>query len=515
MRSSIRLGIPFFWALFLSAFPGQAGEILREERESANDFRRRLDQVLGREITGDANTVLHRIIHAYPEEVRGVRASRRSIMLVMRQRESVVFEDFQRKNYEKRIEDSDVADMLFDPYPSRLDFKSWPENLDPGRYRSDAFFKAIYGRTSEEVEANLVSVPFLGSSVQFNRRNGAADALARVGTELEILRKSNPGRFDPYLKKIGGAFYWRNIAGTSRLSAHSYGISIDLNPDLGGYWQWEKKSPLSDMARRTAYPAEIVAAFERQGFVWGGKWYYFDLMHFEFRPELLNDQGRKILAPPVSATPTDSPKPDPERNPPPASPTANPVASPTRVVPAAGAHGSPRDPPAIPRPRAKLTDRFDTAVQPSGVRYRIQVCESSPPEWVVSKIDPEDRRIEIFRAETLAGLAARGDLGIPAAALREIEARFLASERVRIATSGGSLDQFDRDHYETPMKTAADPELRSFYESLWRERPNVNSPASPPAPAGENSADPGNPDPSGEPPASAPRSEPQPQPNQQ
>ena len=34
-------------------------------------------------------------------------------------------------------------------------------------------------------------------------------------------------------------------------------------------------------------PPDIVAAFERHGFIWGGRWMHFDTMHFEFRPELL------------------------------------------------------------------------------------------------------------------------------------------------------------------------------------------------------------------------------------
>ena len=34
-------------------------------------------------------------------------------------------------------------------------------------------------------------------------------------------------------------------------------------------------------------PPEIVAVFERHGFIWGGRWVHFDTMHFEYRPELL------------------------------------------------------------------------------------------------------------------------------------------------------------------------------------------------------------------------------------
>jgi len=32
---------------------------------------------------------------------------------------------------------------------------------------------------------------------------------------------------------------------------------------------------------------EIVEIFERHGFIWGGKWYHYDTMHFEYRPEML------------------------------------------------------------------------------------------------------------------------------------------------------------------------------------------------------------------------------------
>jgi hypothetical protein len=34
---------------------------------------------------------------------------------------------------------------------------------------------------------------------------------------------------------------------------------------------------------------KIVDVFEKHGFIWGGKWYHYDTMHFEYRPELLND----------------------------------------------------------------------------------------------------------------------------------------------------------------------------------------------------------------------------------
>jgi hypothetical protein len=31
---------------------------------------------------------------------------------------------------------------------------------------------------------------------------------------------------------------------------------------------------------------QIVKIFESKGFVWGGKWWHYDSIHFEYRPEL-------------------------------------------------------------------------------------------------------------------------------------------------------------------------------------------------------------------------------------
>jgi hypothetical protein len=38
---------------------------------------------------------------------------------------------------------------------------------------------------------------------------------------------------------------------------------------------------------RRSWPSEIIEAIERHGFIWGGKWWHFDTMHFEYRPEII------------------------------------------------------------------------------------------------------------------------------------------------------------------------------------------------------------------------------------
>jgi hypothetical protein len=48
-----------------------------------------------------------------------------------------------------------------------------------------------------------------------------------------------------------------------------------------------RQSMISTRKHYESDSQEIVDIFERHGFIWGGKWYHFDTMHFEYRPELL------------------------------------------------------------------------------------------------------------------------------------------------------------------------------------------------------------------------------------
>jgi len=89
---------------------------------------------------------------------------------------------------------------------------------------------------------------------------------------------------------------WRQIAGTSRRSNHSYGTAIDLLPrELRGrltYWRWNQ----SGSTGNTYYmpPEAVIRIFEDHGFIWGGHWALIDTMHFEYRPEILLLNGYTI-----------------------------------------------------------------------------------------------------------------------------------------------------------------------------------------------------------------------------
>ena len=105
----------------------------------------------------------------------------------------------------------------------------------------------------------------------------------RVVARLDALPRS------PALADFGGTFNWRAIAGTERRSAHAWGIAIDLNPAVSDYW---RNGPLARPVYNNRIPQAIVDAFEAEGFAWGGRWFHYDTMHFEYRPELFDPACR-------------------------------------------------------------------------------------------------------------------------------------------------------------------------------------------------------------------------------
>ena len=127
-------------------------------------------------------------------------------------------------------------------------------------------------------------VDWFGSKVRFSTRHGAAAALRRVRDELGRL----PTKFHEVLKRPARAFDWANAPDSDQLSVHAFAFSIDLNPAFRDHWQEHLGVEIGDIVGyRNRVPAEVITAFERQGFIWGGKWHHFDTTHFEYRPEMI------------------------------------------------------------------------------------------------------------------------------------------------------------------------------------------------------------------------------------
>ena len=189
--------------------------------------------------------------------------------------------DGRRKSFAQKLAHADIEDMLSQVYPAGSCYTTPARNFDPGRIRSGALLKRLYGSTRADVSRHLVSVGWFGTRVRVTRAQGVSTALRAVASDIARLPLEQRR---PALK-TAGAFNWRDIAGTHRLSVHSFGAAIDLDPAYASYWRWAGKGGIPKQMKRMPMP--IVEAFERHGFIWGGRWYHYDTMHFEYRPELL------------------------------------------------------------------------------------------------------------------------------------------------------------------------------------------------------------------------------------
>lgn len=81
------------------------------------------------------------------------------------------------------------------------------------------------------------------------------------------------------------AFNYRTIAGTDRLSNHSYGLAIDINPLQNPYLQHDgaivPPGAVYDPAQPGTITAPVAERFISRGWEWGGNWERKDWQHFQ------------------------------------------------------------------------------------------------------------------------------------------------------------------------------------------------------------------------------------------
>jgi hypothetical protein len=242
-------------------------------------------QTLSTSVPAADQRALQALLAAYPDFLERVDGDE----LVWRDGTRMPIEDgVSGKTFEQLLNSPDIGDQFAFPYPLGMPKGTIPVNADPGRVRYEPVFVKMYGDCRKgAVSGRLKSVTWLpgkyGKSIRVTTINGVADKIAAVSRELDAL----PARFDKFLYPPAGIYSCRVIAGTGRKSVHSFAAAIDLNVKQAHYWRWTKPDASGRYPYRNRMPREIVEIFERHGFIWGGKWYHYDTMHFEYRPELI------------------------------------------------------------------------------------------------------------------------------------------------------------------------------------------------------------------------------------
>jgi len=226
---------------------------------------------------------LDNLVAAYPDALAG----HDDKMLRWRDGTAMPVSDAtETKPFQALLRHAAIADQFRIPYPRGALTKPPAVDADPGRFRNKDFFAKMYGDCQKgEVSPHLVSLSWLpktwGQPIRITAVNGVDAQLRAVAAEIDAL----PDKIKHAAYPIAGTYNCRVVADTGEPSPHGYGIAIDLNTAFSDYWYWRPHD--GAIVYRNRMPEEIVAMFERHGFIWGGKWYHFDTMHFEFRPELL------------------------------------------------------------------------------------------------------------------------------------------------------------------------------------------------------------------------------------
>ena len=221
---------------------------------------------------------VRKLINAYPNSILGYKND----SLILTNNTKLIYDDRVDKMHYELLFNPNIEDMFKFDYDKNL-------QSDAGRYRSEELFKHIYGKNRIEVENSLVEVvwcpSFINKKIKVTSINNTHKAFERVSMELD-----NYPQWKEYLIPAG-TYNWRYIAGSNRLSSHSYGIAIDINAKYSNYWRWDfpTATEYCDIPYKNNIPLDIVKIFEKHGFIWGGRWKHYDTMHFEYRPELIMD----------------------------------------------------------------------------------------------------------------------------------------------------------------------------------------------------------------------------------
>jgi len=194
----------------------------------------------------------------------------------------IVIDDEVEKRHHVKFTNADIEDQLSQVYPVGRCYRGRRRDVDPGQMRSRDFLRLAYGANETAVMRGSTMIEWFGQRIRFSKRHGAARALRHVLAELEQL----PEKFHDVLKPIGRTIDWEPEENGS-VDVHAYGIAIDLNPAFRDRWRYiGRKKRRVNTFRNRVYP-EVIAVFERHGFIWGGKWYHFKTNHFEYRPALI------------------------------------------------------------------------------------------------------------------------------------------------------------------------------------------------------------------------------------
>jgi hypothetical protein len=101
-----------------------------------------------------------------------------------------------------------------------------------------------------------------------------AESLTRILTAVAKSYGSQGAIEAARMHLYGGCYNFRLMRGGSKLSIHSWGAAIDIDPERNGLGKmWHDNAGMM--------PLQVVKCFDAEGWTWGGRWKTGDAMHFQ------------------------------------------------------------------------------------------------------------------------------------------------------------------------------------------------------------------------------------------
>lgn len=160
-------------------------------------------------------------------------------------------------------------------YKQYLVFLKCSTNSENGNlFKSLKEVEARFGTTEEEIREHLTTVTFMGKKVTVNKI--MIEDLKKIEGKIK--------NFGYNITRIDSYNFRDNVNNSGSLSAHSFGLALDINPATNPNLPRPGDSKERDpSACKHDIPDKVAQAFEDNNFFWGAKFKNVcDSMHFQY-----------------------------------------------------------------------------------------------------------------------------------------------------------------------------------------------------------------------------------------
>lgn len=156
------------------------------------------------------------------------------------------------------------------PATPRLVANAWPSQSEAPTFYGDPALAGWLHENTMDI-ATPWKLDSAGSKILVHKK--CADSLIRVLANVWEAMGHDQARIDAAgYNRFSGSYNFRPMRGGAHLSMHAYACAIDFDAAENEFHNVKHKFTAND---------PLVSAFERESWIWGGRWTSPDAMHFQ------------------------------------------------------------------------------------------------------------------------------------------------------------------------------------------------------------------------------------------